>query len=220
MKRLGLVLLLLLAFLPATSATASSQVVVTVGTSIEAGYGVQLGESWPSRFTARCGCQLYDRSLSGGAYTHDNELGDNIRKHVDAAVAELHPDVLILGGPVNDLVGLDVTQIGQLDEAVYAAVDDAYKGGVRRVLVMGILPFTDCATCAFPTGWWQTLEDRRQQYNQWASDMWGGNDVDLTWALHETSSWRGDARWYRDGLHPTRVGAALVAEVFPPEKLS
>jgi lysophospholipase L1-like esterase len=179
---------------------------------------VQAGESWPSRFAARCGCQLFDRSLGGGAYTHDNSAGDNIRKHVDAAVAELHPDVLILGGPVNDLVSLDVSQIGTLEWQVYGAVNDALAAGVRKVLVMGILPFTDGG--AFPTGWWPTLEQRRTTYNQWASDMWGGNDVDLTWALHETTTYRGDARWYRDGLHPTRVGAALVAEVFPLEKLS
>jgi hypothetical protein len=193
-RRLPLVLLLLVALFAPIPAHAAPQVVVTVGTSIEAGVGVAIGQSWPSRFADRCGCHLEDRSLPGGAYTHSNEAGDNIRKHVDAAVAELHPDVLILGGPVNDLVGLDVSQIGQLDWAVYGAVNSALTAGVRRVIVMGILPFTDGG--AFSAGWWPTLEQRRQQYNTWARDMWGGNNVDLTWALHETTTYRGDVRWF------------------------
>jgi lysophospholipase L1-like esterase len=218
-RRLTVVLLMAVSLLAVPSiATAGPRVIVTVGTSIEAGVGVQAGESWPSRLDLRTSAQVADRSLGGGAFTHDNELGDNIRKHVDAAVAELHPDVLILGGPVNDLVSLDVSQIGTLNWAVFGAVNAAYAAGVRKVIVMGILPFTDGG--AFTAGWWAPLEQRRTAYNQWASEMWGANYADVGWALHETTTARGDARFFRDGLHPTRVGAALIAECFPLEKLN
>jgi lysophospholipase L1-like esterase len=217
-RRLTVVLLMAVSLLAVPSiATAGPRVIVTVGTSIEAGVGVQAGESWPSRLDLRTDDTVVDRSLGGGAYTHDNELGDNIRKHVEAAVAELHPDVLILGGPVNDLVSLDLSQIGQLDWAVYGAVSAAYTAGVKRVIVMGILPFTDGG--AFTAGWWPTLEQRRTAYNQWAHNMWGANYVDVGWCLHETTTYRADARFFRDGLHPTRVGAALIAECFPLERL-
>lgn len=195
------------------AAAADPATVITVGTSIEGGTGLQPGESWPSRLDVRTPATVVDRSLPGGAYTASSADGDNIRKHVDAAIAE-DPDLLILGPPVNDLVILaDVTP---LREAVYAAVRAAEAAGVP-VLVMGILPFNDGG--AFPAGWWPTLEERRQAFNTWAAAMYGGRFIDLGWVLHETTTWRADNRFFRDGLHPTRVGAALIGEVFPLERL-
>lgn len=194
---------------------------VTVGTSRESG-AADPWPSWPARLDARLGGgQVVDRSLGGGAYTHDDPAGDNIRKHVDAAVAELHPDILILGGPVNDLVSLSLEQIGDLNLAVYNAAGAAYAAGVKRVIVLGILPMTDGGPgYAFPTGWWPSLEPRRQVYNTWAHDMWGSSYVDMSAWLKETSTARGERRWFRDGLHPNRVGAALIAEAFPTDVLS
>lgn len=215
MRRVALVLAALLVAATPTAASASTDrpTVITVGTSIEGGTGLPAGQSWPSRLSARCGCDLTDMSLPGGAYTKPNEVGDTIRKHVDAAIA-VHPDVLIIGGPVNDLVLMsDVTPLRQ---AVYEAVGAAQTAGIR-VLVMGIFPFTDGG--AFPTGWWPSLEPRRVTYNQWASQMYGDRYIDESSLLKETTTTRGDARWFRDGLHPTRIGAALLAEAFPVEKL-
>jgi lysophospholipase L1-like esterase len=211
-------LALLIAVLAALSlltppASASPTTIITVGTSIEAGVGVNPGESWPSRLDARTDATVTDLSLGGGAYTAPNSVGDTIRKHVEQAI-EQHPDVIILGGPVNDLVRLsDVTP---LREAVFDAANAVQAAGIR-VVVVGIFPFSDGG--AFAAGWWPTLEQRRTTYNQWASYMYGNAYVDLTWCLHETTSYRADARWFRDGLHPTRVGDAVIAECFPLERL-
>jgi lysophospholipase L1-like esterase len=195
------------------AASASPSTIITVGTSIEAGVGVNLGESWPSRLDERTDATVTDLSLGGGAYTAPNSVGDTIRKHVQQAI-EQHPDLIILGGPVNDLVRLsDVTP---LREAVFDAANAVQAAGIR-VVVVGIFPFSDGG--AFAAGWWPTLEQRRNTYNQWASYMYGNAYVDLTWCLHETYSWRADARWFRDGLHPTRVGDAVIAECFPLERL-
>lgn len=192
--------------------------VVTVGTSIEAGTWLNAGESWPSRLAQRAPSRTFlDRSLPGGAYTHNDSSGDNLRKHVDAAIA-LRPAQIILGGPVNDLVSLaDITPLRQ---AVFDAGNAVTAAGIA-LLVMGVFPFTDGPQppYAFPTGWWPSLEPRRSDYNTWAQQMYGTRFVDLTWCLHETTTWRGDDRWYLDGLHPTRVGAALLAECFPLERL-
>jgi lysophospholipase L1-like esterase len=188
--------------------------VITVGTSIEAGTGHLPGESWPERLAQRApGYEFTDMSLSGGAYTGDSATGDNIRKHVDAAIAE-QPDVIILGGPVNDLVRL--SDVGPLRQAVFDAANAAQSAGIR-VVVMAILPFNDGG--AFAAGWWPTLEPRRTAFNDWCQAMYGPACVDLTWALHETTTWRGDNRWFRDGLHFTRVGADLAAEAFPLDRL-
>lgn len=189
---------------------------IIVGTSIEFGTGLAAGQSWPSRLQARTpGWTITDMSKPGGAYTATDETGDDIRAHVDAAIA-LDPDLLIIGGPVNDLVRLN--DITPLREAVFEAVNAATTAGVP-VLVMGIFPFTDCANCAFQAGWWPNLESRRTTYNNWAKAMYGQRYVDLSWWLKETATSRGDSRWFRDGLHPYRVGAALIAEAFPTDKL-
>lgn len=197
-----------------TEAADSLPTVITVGTSIEAGVGQADGESWPQRLAQRApNLSFTDMSLGGGAYTADNSLGDNTRKHVDAAIA-LHPDLIILGGPVNDLV--QMADVGPLREAVYEAVDAARAQGIR-VLVMAIFPFDDGGALA--AGWWPNLEQRRSTYNTWCAEMYGPDCVGIDWALHETTSWRADGRWFHDGLHFTRVGAALVAEAFPLDRL-
>ena len=213
MRRALLAVLVLLAFSP-SPAQAVPSTVITVGTSIEFGVGLNPGESWPLRLDARTSADVSDLSLGGGAYTADSSSGDSLRKHVDQAIGQ-HPDVIVLGGPVNDLVILsDVTPLRQ---AVFDAVAAIQAAGIRAVVV-GIFPFNDGG--AFPAGWWPTLESRRTAYNSWAQAMYGTRYVDLTWCLHESTTWRGDARWFRDGLHPTRVGAALTAECFPLERLS
>ena len=221
--RLALVVALLVALLVAAgggialtgAANAAGQVVVVVGTSLENGTGLSAGQSWPSRLAARYAGTIHDRSLGGGAFTRNLSDGDNLRKHIDAAIAELHPNVLVIAGPVNDLVSLsDVTP---LRWEVFNAVNAAKAAGVQRVLVTSIMPFTDGNGYAFPTGWWPTLEKRRTDYNSWAKAMYGANYVDQSPWLKETTTARGDRRWYFDGLHPSRIGSALIAETFPIE---
>lgn len=189
--------------------------VMTIGTSIETG-ALDPWQPWPERLDQRLGGgQVADRSLGGGAYLHDLD-GDNIRRHVDAVIADCPPGVMYLGGPTNDLVSTDIDQLGYLLWAVHYA-DEAAEDAGWRVLGGAILPFTDGG--AFPAGWWPALEQRRQAFNSWGAAHFGDRWVDSSWALRETSSTRGDARWFRDGVHLTRVGAALVAEVFPLERL-
>jgi lysophospholipase L1-like esterase len=186
---------------------------VIIGTSIEDDDSVS---GWRPRLAARLGLDLVDRSLGGGAYTGNNAAGDNLRKHVDAAVAEFPPGTMYLAGPVNDLVILsDVTPLRQ---AVDAA-DGAARAAGWRVVGGAVLPFAD-GQGALQAGWWPNLEQRRTAYNTWAAAHFAGRYVDLTWCLHETTTWRADVRWFRDGLHPNQYGAAIMAEAFPPNALT
>lgn len=196
------------------SAEAEPLTVITVGTSIENGTGLAAGLSWPSRLAQRApGHTFTDMSKGGGAWTAPDENGVSLRDHMREAVAAA-PDLVIVGGPVNDLVRL--TDVGPLRQAVFEEVYAAQQAGVD-VLVMGIFPFNDGG--AFQPGWWPNLEQRRTTYNSWAAQMYGARYIDVTWCLRESYSYRGDNRWFRDGLHPTRVGAALIAETFPLERL-
>lgn len=217
MKRLLPALVVLASLLTGSQVTAAADPprAITVGTSIEAGVGNGPGESWPQRLALRApGYAFTDMSLGGGAYTADNSAGDNIRKHVDAAIAQ-HPDVIILGGPVNDLVSL--YDVSPLRWAVFNAASAVQNAGIR-VVVMAIPSFNDGG--AFTAGWWPTLEQRRQDYNTWCASMYAAQCVDVSWAVRETTTQRGDRRWFRDGLHPNRVGAALLAEAFPIDRLA
>lgn len=186
---------------------------VTVGTSLETG-AADPWPSWPQRLDQRLGGgQVIDRSLGGGAYLRDLD-GDNLRAHVDAAIAELPPAVMLLAGPVNDLV--HVADTLELRWAVHHADETARAAG-WRVLGGAIWPFHDGG--AFQAGWWPALEERRQAYNAWAAVHFAGRWVDPGWLLTETTTSRGDARWFRDGLHPLALTAALVAEAFPIDLL-
>jgi len=187
--------------------------VVVVGTSIEDADGP---DGWRPRLAARLGIPVVDRSLGGGCYTAADSNGDTIRKRIDEAVGELEPGVMFLAGPVNDLVRL--SDVGPLRWAVHEA-DVAATAAGWRVVGGAILPFHDGPGCAFQAGWFPNLEARRQAYNSWAAAHFAGRWVDLTWVLCETASVRGDRRWFRDGLHPNPLGAAIIAEAFPPNVL-
>ena len=228
MTRRLLVVLLLLAsalVLPGAGATAEAvapTVVVTIGTSIPAGTGAgSVSQSWPERLEDLTGLNVVDRSLGGGAYTADNSAGDNIRKHVDAAIvefADVENKVMILDGPVNDLVRLSIDQIGQLNWAVHYA-DEAARNAGWHVVGQAILPFNDCSGCAFQAGWWPNLEQRRDAYNSWGAAHFAGRWADPFVWLKETGTDRGDRRWYPDGLHPREIGCAVIAEAFPKNTL-
>lgn len=199
----------------AAQAKAEPTIVVTVGTSIPAGVGVGSAASWPERLEDRTGLDVEDRSLGGGSYTMENEYGDTIRKHVDAAIAEFadfENKVMILDAPVNDLVYSNDT--GDLRWAVHYA-DEAATAAGWHVVAQAIYPFNDCAKCAFPTGWWGSLEPRRQSYNTWGAQHFAGRWTDPSPWLKETSSARGDQRWYSDGLHPVVAAHGLIADTFP-----
>lgn len=183
---------------------------MTVGTSIEAGAG-DPWPAWPQRLDDRAGGdQVGDWSLGGGAYLAALN-GDTIRKHIDAVIADCPAGVMYLGGPVNDLVSTGLDRLGNLLWAVHYA-DEAATAAGWTVLGGAILPFN---AGAFPASWLPTLDERRQAYNSWAAAHFGTRLVDLSPVLRETTTQRGDARWYRDGLHLTRIGAALMAEAFP-----
>lgn len=192
--------------------------ILTVGTSLEAEEGPG---GWRYRLDQRMGGgRLVDRSLGGGAWTHPNADGQTIGSRLNAALAELSPDVVFLGGPVNDPVSLYDTS--SLRWAVQHGIDACWAAGVRRVVVGGILPFTDGG--AFSAGWWPRLEQMRVSFNEWAAyagQVEPGVEYsgDLAAVLAAPGGTRGDARWFRDGLHPNRFGAVLAAEAFPIELL-
>lgn len=200
---------------PVQAAQAVPETVITVGTSIEYGTGHNPGESWPEQLALRAPeYDFSDMSLPGGAWTANNTEGDSIRQHMQAAIAE-SPDEIIVGGPVNDLVRLgDVTPLRQ---AVFEEVTAARNAGIH-VIVMAIFPFNDGG--AFQSGWWPNLDSRRSTYNTWCASMYGADCVNVGWALKETTTARGDNRWFRDGLHFTRLGALLVAQAYPLERLA
>lgn len=189
--------------------------IVVCGTSIEAFTGPT---SWRERLDARLGGgRIKAYSLGGGAYTRANANGETIRTYVDRAIAEQPPGLMYLAGPVNDLMITYLEAMSDVEWAVHHA-DVAATAAGWTVLGGAILPFTDGG--AFAAGYWPALEQRRQHYNSWAAAHFGSRWVNLGARLAETATARGDNRWFSDGLHPNRFGAAVIAEEFPMERLA
>lgn len=199
--------------------------IVVVGTSIEHGTWLDdpATQAWPQRLAQRAGKPIADYALPGGCWQYPNDAGESIRTRLDAALAEQHPDVVIVGGPPNDFVTTATADEGNINWAVQHAIDACMAAGVRRVVLMECFAFNDGG--AFAAGWWPRLDGMRAQYNTWAwsagQNQPGVASVGLDWLLTVPNAYstRCDPRWFSDGLHPNRLGAALIAEAFPLDLL-
>lgn len=193
--------------------------IVFIGTSIEDASGPQ---SYRDVIDQRLGGgKITNRSLGGGSYLFPVNATnpDTIRRHIDAAITEFAGFTagvkrLHLGGPINDIFGLDSSQIPQLTAAV-ASADAAATAAGWKVTANLLLPLHD-GTQVIPAGWYPALQQRRKAYNDWVVQAFNGRYADLSWNLRETRDYdRADFRFFRDGMHPNELGAWLAGQTFP-----
>lgn len=185
--------------------------VVFTGTSIEAFEGGYRGE-----VEKRLGAPIVNRALGGGSFLFP-VAGQTIRSCIDAAIAEFAAEPvkhMHIGGPFNDLMGVSLAQVGDLNWAVHHA-DDALLAAGWTVSAGSIMPFHGGGG-AVREDYYAPLVERRAAYNDWAAAHFAGRFVDLSWVLRETRDWvRADFRFFSDGLHPNEYGAKLAGTAFP-----
>ena len=191
---------------------------VFTGTSIE-----DFAGSYREEVAARLGEPILNRALGGGSFLFPFPDGSSIRTRIDATIAEFASDPgpkhMHIGGPFNDLVGVQLSEVGQLNWAVHHA-DNALIAAGWTVSAGAILPFHGGGGAVLE-GHYQALVDRRQAYNNWATQHFAGRFVDLSWILREARDWlRADSRFFSDGLHPNQYGNKLAGMAFPLSVLS
>lgn len=117
----------------AHAATASSPVVLVVGDSISAGYGLNRGQVWVDQLTARLKEENYSHRVVNASISGDTTAGGRAR--LPALLAQHKPALVII-----ELGGNDALRGGRLDStrANLDAMVAAAQATSAQVLILGV----------------------------------------------------------------------------------
>jgi acyl-CoA thioesterase-1 len=130
---LCMALCMALCFAAATARAAAAPVILVLGDSISAGYGLPTETGWATLLQQRLAAELYSHRVINASISGDTTAGGRAR--LDALLARYHPAVTVF-----ELGGNDGLRGGSLD-AMRANLDamtaTAQKSG-SRVLIVGV----------------------------------------------------------------------------------
>ncbi len=130
-----LVLFLFVLLIAASSAFAE-KVVLVLGDSLSAGYGIAPTLAWPALLNKRLTDTRKDYSVANLSISGDTTAGG--RSRLDKALRSYHPAVLILALGAND--GLRGLALAPMRDNLTAMIDAAQRSGARVLLVGMQLP--------------------------------------------------------------------------------
>ena len=126
--------LLLFAFLPTlATAAAPAPVILVVGDSLSAGYGIALRDAWPSLLQQRLRKQGYPHTIANASISGDTSAGGRAR--LPDALKRHRPEIVILELGAND--GLRGLSLGATRTNLESMIKTAQTSGAR-VLLVGI----------------------------------------------------------------------------------
>ncbi len=175
--------------------TLDAPVIVTIGDSIMAGYGLDTGDDWPSLMAARTGASVTNLACSGAGFIAEGDCGTDYSGLIDAAIAA-SPTVVILQSSDND--------DGESDESL----DDAAMSIV--VALRTALPHT--SIIGISTLWNQPYDEPDEVASssialQTAVEAVGGTFVDIGQPLQN-----GEGLMQFDDEHPTAAGQQVLLD--------
>jgi len=126
--------LLLFAFLPALDTVAArAPVILIVGDSLSAGYGIDLRDAWPTLLQQRLRKQGYPHAVVNASISGDTSAGGRAR--LPDALKRQRPELVILELGAND--GLRGLSLGATRANLEAMIQAVHAAGAR-VLLVGI----------------------------------------------------------------------------------
>jgi len=173
---------------PREAALPAGSVVLVVGDSISAGYGVEPQQAWPARLAQRTGWRIVAAGING-----DRTSGG--RQRLPALIDEHRPALVLIELGGNDLLrGVPAAQIaGNLD----AMIEKARAGGARVALMAAPQPSVlGAVTGLAAAGLYADLARRRK----------------VPLIEHALPSVLSDADLRQDAIHPNAAGHHALAE--------
>jgi len=119
-----------------TAAPATPQVVLVVGDSLSAGYGLPADTAWPTLLQKRLKSEGYPYAVVNASISGDTTAGGRAR--LDALLAQHHPAIVVIELGAND--GLRGSSVDAMRQNLDAMVLAAQKAGARVVVVGMRLP--------------------------------------------------------------------------------
>jgi acyl-CoA thioesterase I len=187
-------ILLLLVFLAGPAAAAQPPVVLVVGDSLSAGFGLAIHENWPSLLQERLASAGHPHSVVNASISGDTTSGGLAR--LPNALARHSPSVVLIGLGGNDgLRGLPLAEIRRnLAEMIQLS-----KSAGARVLLAGIhIP---------PNYGPRYTESFHAIYHELAQEYGTGL---IPFILEGVALEKGLMQ--EDGIHPNAAGQAVIAD--------
>ncbi len=112
--------------------TPVAPVIVTIGDSIMAGYGLDAGQDWPTLLAQRPGLSVTNLACSGAGFIADGDCGSHFSGLIDAAVAA-SPTMVIVQSSDND----DGASDAMLNDAAMSTLV-ALRGALPDATIVGM----------------------------------------------------------------------------------
>jgi hypothetical protein len=201
--------------LAATTSTSTSGSVWFFGDSITAAH-VGGWVAWWQQLNPTARVKNY--AQSGAVLDAANGWNTTLHDQIEGALNDPNngglPSEVIIAIGTNDMISHDLnTGINSRWQAVYAQVLLG-QHGIGTVKWASILPYAYGSH--HPDAWVPVLEQRREQFNQWLTDMYPNMiQINMAGVLHESADFPHIVpfqEWLPDGLHPAGQATLLMAQ--------
>ena len=183
--------------------------IVCLGDSIVFGYGAPAGGGWPERSARRLGKHIVNSGENGD--TTDEMLG-----RFEWDVVRYQPkEVVIMGGANDILMGI---KQAHTRETVTLLVERAFRSNIQPIIGIPISVDAKMLKQCWYSCWTveETLE-RFRAFHDWLENFCKKRAipaVDFYREYPDRMERITDGKWYVDGLHPTREGYRVLADIF------
>ena len=183
--------------------------IVCLGDSIVYGYGASSGGGWPERAARRLGKRIVNSGENGD--TTAQMLGrfkwDVIRHQPE--------EVVIMGGSNDILMGVPMDRI---KETMTLLARSAFDARIRPIVAIPIpVDGKMLKRCWYSSQPVETVEAALGAYHEWLLAFTGEHGVaavDFYQEYPRRMAKVTAGSWYMDGLHPTREGYRILADIF------
>ncbi|EQF25302.1 GDSL-like Lipase/Acylhydrolase family protein [Clostridioides difficile CD160] len=183
--------------------------IVCLGDSLTYGFGVSRSNSWTNIVNKETRLEIINKGING-----DTTSGMLVRFNED--VVKNSPDIVFIMGGTNDLIVGAGNEV--INSNIMAMVHQAYSKNIIPIIGIPLKPdipnvredwscFTD----------FNIVSKKLELYNYWVkkfSVTFNTDFVDFYSKYNESMEREGYKKLYFDGLHPTKEGHRIMADIF------
>ncbi|EGT2202808.1 SGNH/GDSL hydrolase family protein [Clostridioides difficile] len=183
--------------------------IVCLGDSLTYGFGVSRSNSWTNIVNKETRLEIVNKGING-----DTTSGMLVRFNED--VVKNSPDIVFIMGGTNDFIADAGNEV--INSNIMAMVHQSYSKNIIPIIGIPLKPdipniredwscFTD----------FNIVSQKLESYNYWIKKFcmtFNTNFVDFYSEYNKNMELEGYKKLYFDGLHPTKEGHRIMADIF------
>ncbi len=178
---------------------------VFLGDSLIFGYGVSRSNCWVTLAAKAIGITAVNRGING-------DTTGGMLARFSADVRSENPSCVVLMGGVNDILSCGVSHGAKSN--MMAMIHEALTYGIKPILSTPIPLVPEAASDAWgPFFNFRNARKESEEYARWLLGLGSAFGVPVC-DFYTRFGALADESWYLDGLHPTKDGHRIMAELF------